>query len=131
MYRNGWIDFNRNGEMDPYEDPALDIDSRIEDLLGRMSMEEKTGQLTTLYGYPNVLRDSLPTPEWQGAYGQLGRPVLQCHTGSLDPWKIRRGSTCRHRIRGLQPGGKAYGDLSQIRGTDPDVFPCITECTGK
>jgi beta-glucosidase-like glycosyl hydrolase len=36
-------DLNGNGEMDPYEDPRLDVDARVEDLLGRLSLEEKVG----------------------------------------------------------------------------------------
>jgi beta-glucosidase len=65
IYHKGWIDFNKNHEMDPYENPALDIDVRVEDLLKQMTMDEKTCQLATLYGYKKVLTDSLPTPEWK------------------------------------------------------------------
>ncbi|KJK11336.1 beta-glucosidase [Terrabacter sp. 28] len=36
-------DLNGNGRMDPYEDPRLDVASRVEDLLGRLSLEEKVG----------------------------------------------------------------------------------------
>lgn len=36
-------DLNKNGEIDPYEDPRAEIDDRIEDLLGRMTEEEKVG----------------------------------------------------------------------------------------
>ncbi len=65
IYKKGWIDFNKNGMMDPYEDPALDIDVRVDDLLKQMTVDEKTCQLATLYGYKKVLADSLPTPEWK------------------------------------------------------------------
>ncbi len=65
MYKKGWIDFNKNGKMDPYENPNLDIELRIDDLLSQMTIDEKTCQLVTLYGFPNVLKDSLPTPEWK------------------------------------------------------------------
>ncbi|WP_340110676.1 glycoside hydrolase family 3 N-terminal domain-containing protein [Maribellus mangrovi] len=65
MYHKDWIDLNKNGKMDPYENPALDIELRITDLLNRMTLEEKTCQLATLYGYPRVLKDTLPTPEWK------------------------------------------------------------------
>jgi len=65
IYKNGWIDHNKNGRMDDYENPALDIDTRVEDLLRQMTVEEKTCQLATLYGYKKVLQDSLPTPEWK------------------------------------------------------------------
>lgn len=44
MYKKGWIDFNKNGVKDTYEDPAAPIDARIEDLLSQMTLEEKTCQ---------------------------------------------------------------------------------------
>jgi beta-glucosidase len=36
-------DLNKNGVLDPYEDPRLPIEQRVEDLLGRMTLEEKAG----------------------------------------------------------------------------------------
>ena len=42
MYKKGWIDFNKNGVKDTYEDPTAPIDARIEDLLSQMTLEEKT-----------------------------------------------------------------------------------------
>ncbi len=38
-----WRDLNGNGVMDPYEDPRRPVDERVEDLLGRLSLEEKVG----------------------------------------------------------------------------------------
>ena len=65
MYRDGWIDFNKNGTRDTYEDSTVEVEARITDLLGRMTLEEKTAQMVTLYGYPRVLKDELPTPAWK------------------------------------------------------------------
>lgn len=36
-------DLNGNGVMDPYEDPRLPIEERVEDLLSRLSLAEKAG----------------------------------------------------------------------------------------
>ena len=36
-------DLNGNGIMDPYEDPRRPVQERVEDLLGRLSLEEKAG----------------------------------------------------------------------------------------
>jgi len=36
-------DLNGNGAMDPYEDPRLDVEARVDDLVGRLSLEEKVG----------------------------------------------------------------------------------------
>ncbi|MBQ2728788.1 MAG: hypothetical protein IJF77_06170, partial [Alistipes sp.] len=33
IYHDGWIDFNKNGRMDIYEDASAETDARIEDLL--------------------------------------------------------------------------------------------------
>ncbi|MDR1023922.1 MAG: glycoside hydrolase family 3 C-terminal domain-containing protein [Prevotellaceae bacterium] len=65
IYQNGWIDFNKNGKKDAYEDPQASVDARIDDLLRQMTMEEKTAQMATLYGSGRVLKDALPTPEWK------------------------------------------------------------------
>jgi beta-glucosidase len=37
-----WIDFNKNGVKDVYEDPDADIDKRVYDLLSQMTVKEKT-----------------------------------------------------------------------------------------
>ena len=65
IYHKGWIDFNKNGRKDIYEDPAQPVEKRVEDLLSQMTVEEKTCQLATLYGYGRVLRDSLPVEAWK------------------------------------------------------------------
>ncbi len=64
IYHMGWIDLNKNGKMDPYENPCLPVDERINDLLSRMDINEKTAQLVTLYGYDAVLKDEQPTKAW-------------------------------------------------------------------
>lgn len=65
IYHDGWIDFNKNGIKDIFEDPSQPVEHRIADLLSQMTLEEKTCQTATLYGYGRVLKDSLPTPEWK------------------------------------------------------------------
>ena len=68
IYHEDWIDFNKNGVMDPYENPSLPVDERVEDLLSRMTLEEKLGQLRSGRDIPEhglgnltcVLRDLPP-----------------------------------------------------------------------
>jgi beta-glucosidase len=38
-------DLNGNGKLDPYEDPRRSIDERVDDLVARMTLEEKAAQL--------------------------------------------------------------------------------------
>ena len=45
IYHNGWIDLNKNGKMDVYEDPSQPVKKRVNDLLRRMTLDEKIGQL--------------------------------------------------------------------------------------
>ena len=42
IYKKTWIDFNKNGIKDVYEDPSAPIEARIADLLSQMTLEEKT-----------------------------------------------------------------------------------------
>jgi beta-glucosidase len=65
LYKSGWIDFNKNGTMDVYEDTNAPLHERISDLLKQMSPEEKTAQMATLYGSGRVLKDVQPTPRWK------------------------------------------------------------------
>ena len=83
IYHNGWIDFNKNGVKDIYEDPSQPVEKRIKDLLGQMTLEEKTCQLATLYGYKRVLRDELPTPEWKNAIWKDGIANIDEHLNGL------------------------------------------------
>ena len=64
IYKKNWIDFNKNGVKDVYEDPAAPIEARVADLLSQMTLEEKTCQMATLYGSGRVLKDAWPTAEW-------------------------------------------------------------------
>lgn len=88
MYRKGWIDFNKNGVKDVYEDPNAPIDARIEDLLGQMTLDEKTCQLVTLYGYQRVLKDDLPTPEWKQALWKDGIGAIDEHLNGFRQWGL-------------------------------------------
>ena len=65
IYHKGWVDFNKNGRKDIYEDPSRPVNERVADLLSQMTLEEKTCQMATLYGSGRVLKDNLPTPEWK------------------------------------------------------------------
>jgi beta-glucosidase len=85
IYHDGWIDLNKNGKMDVYEDPQAPIDKRIEDLLSQMSLEEKTCQTATLYGYGRVLKDEVPTPEWKNRIWKDGIANIDEHLNGWGP----------------------------------------------
>lgn len=83
IYHEGWIDFNKNGKKDIYEDPKQPIESRIADLIGQMNTDEKTCQMVTLYGFGRVLKDELPTPQWKQSLWKDGIANIDEHLNSL------------------------------------------------
>ena len=83
IYHSGWIDLNKNGRMDVYENPKIDIEGRISDLLSQMTLEEKTCQTATLYGYTRVLKDELPTSDWKNQIWKDGIANIDEH---LNGW---------------------------------------------
>lgn len=82
IYKNGWIDFNKNGKKDVFEDPKQAVEKRITNLLSLMNLNEKTCQLATLYGYGRVLKDELPTPQWKNKIWKDGIANIDEHLNS-------------------------------------------------
>ena len=83
IYHKGWIDFNKNGIKDVFEDSTQNIDKRINNLLGQMTVDEKTCQCATLYGYKRVLKDELPTYEWKNEIWKDGIANIDEHLNGL------------------------------------------------
>ncbi|QKJ31096.1 glycoside hydrolase family 3 C-terminal domain-containing protein [Mucilaginibacter mali] len=86
IYRSGWIDLNKNGRKDIYEDPSRGINERIASLLSQMTLEEKTCQMATLYGWKRVLKDSLPTPGWKNEIWKDGIANIDEHLNGFIGW---------------------------------------------
>src|SRR3954468_17381294 len=102
----GYLDLNKNGRMDPYENPKLDIEKRIDNLLSLMTVEEKTCQMATLYGYPRVLKDDLPKAEWKQAVWKDGIANIDEH---LNGWRGGRGAD----VEGQQTTNQHYWPASE------------------
>ncbi len=86
IYHKDWIDFNKNGRMDVYENPKAPVDERVEDLLSQMTLEEKTCQMVTLYGYGRVLQDDLPAPDWKEKLWKDGIGAIDEHLNGFRQW---------------------------------------------
>ena len=82
IYHDDYIDFNKNGRKDIFEDPKQPIEKRIADLLSLMTIDEKTAQLATLYGYGRVLKDSMPTDKWKSEIWKDGIANIDEHLNS-------------------------------------------------
>ncbi|HET7114194.1 MAG TPA: glycoside hydrolase family 3 N-terminal domain-containing protein, partial [Pyrinomonadaceae bacterium] len=78
-------DLNKNGRMDVYENPRATVDARVEDLLSQMTLEEKTCQTATLYGYNRVLHDEIPTPNWKNEIWKDGIANIDEHLNGWGP----------------------------------------------
>jgi beta-glucosidase len=83
IYHGSWIDFNKNGKKDVFEDPLQPIEKRVNDLLSQMTLEEKSCQMATLYGYKRVLKDEMPTPEWKNEVWKDGIANIDEELNSL------------------------------------------------
>ena len=84
IYHDSWTDLNKNGTKDPYEDSTLPVGQRIDDLLSRMTVDEKTAQLVTLYGYNRVTPDYLPTTAWFTEFQKDGIANIDEHLNGFN-----------------------------------------------
>lgn len=72
----------------PYQDASLDTETRIQDLLGRMTLDEKVGQLSTLLGWKMYEKNGQKVSHSKS----LEEAIQKRHIGSLwatlraDPW---------------------------------------------
>jgi beta-glucosidase len=96
IYHSGWTDLNKNGRMDVYENSKADINKRINDLLSQMTLDEKTCQTATLYGYSRVLKDELPTPAWKNQVWKDGIANIDEH---LNGWAAGASSIYARDIK--------------------------------
>ena len=88
IYHKGLIDYNKNGKKDVYEDPTAAIDERIDDLISQMTLEEKTCQMVTLYGYKRVLQDDLPNESWKKKLWKDGIGAIDEHLNGFQQWGL-------------------------------------------
>ncbi|MBT34126.1 MAG: beta-glucosidase [Thalassobius sp.] len=75
-------------DIPPYKNPELKTEERVADLIGRMTLEEKVGQLLTLLGWEMYAKDGKKVD----ASEQFKKAVQERHIGMLwatlraDPW---------------------------------------------
>ena len=81
-------DLNKNGRMDPYENPTLPIAERVDNLISLMTLEEKVGQLQMTMGWEYYDRKG----ESASISEKFKQDVRNRHLGSTwalmraDPW---------------------------------------------
>jgi beta-glucosidase len=72
-------DLNRNGAVDPYEDWRLAVDTRVADLIGRMTLEQRAG--TLMHGTAPSPRGGPPGAGYDAAAAE--RIILDAHVHTL------------------------------------------------
>ena len=100
-------DLNKNGKLDPYEDWRLPMETRIADLVGQMTLEEKVGLLF----HPNIAvtesgelkydltpeeKEAIRKAEEEGYAGPIG-PGGQ-NAGAMAMGQMRRTATAKSYI---------------------------------
>jgi len=112
-------DLNRNGVMDPYEDPRLPIAERVADLVGRLSLEEKAGLM--IQTIVSVTRDG----EVDGTPMMPGRTsarefIVRSHITHLNIHQIPERRSMARWVNGLQRVAAASGHGIPVTiSTDP------------
>jgi beta-glucosidase len=113
VYHDGWIDLNKNGRKDIYEDPTQPEDKRLDDLISQMNLEEKTNQTATLYGYQRVLRDYLPTEAWRTTeFWKDGVANIDEHLNGNPYW---RGTPVPPGMAWVWPASKHTWALNEVQ----------------
>jgi beta-glucosidase len=95
-------DLNKNGRLDIFEDSRQPIEARVEDLLGQMTLEEKTGLMFingTIVNEDGSLEEQPGTPaDAPAAVTQITRQQLN----HFNLWQIPRAQVVAHWYNKLQ-----------------------------
>lgn len=75
IYHNGWIDFNKNGVKDVFEDSEAPLETRVQNLISLMNVNEKTCQLATLYGFAVSWKTKCPMKNGKKGSGKMVSPI--------------------------------------------------------
>src|SRR5215211_873402 len=83
----------------PYLDPSLSIDRRVDDLVSRMTLEEKVGQM--MNAAPAIPRLGIPEYDW---WNEALHGVAISGTATVFPQAIGLGATFDPRLIGRVAG---------------------------
>ena len=99
-------DLNKNGRLDPYEDPCCPIEQRVDDLLSQMTLEEKAGMIfqTTIRVGPdgNLVED--PNPEHPHSTSDMVAGQMMSHFNVRAVPGPRQMAEWHNRLQALAEG---------------------------
>ena len=86
--QSNYIDYNKNGKMDIFEDKTQSIDKRVDDLLSQMTKQEKQGQLLMDLGWQYYEREGNKIQLTPYAFSTIQEKKLGSLWGFFrsDPW---------------------------------------------
>ncbi len=87
-----WIDLNNNGKIEPYENTKLSTEQRVEDLLSRLTLDEKVLQIAMLKKLRGEVCESCGDGGISPAIDRLGIPEFS--------WYVDESL---HGIQGFEP----------------------------
>ncbi|MCQ2276540.1 MAG: glycoside hydrolase family 3 C-terminal domain-containing protein [Bacteroidales bacterium] len=88
LAQRDYNDLNKNGRMDPYENPSASIEERVDNLISLMTLEEKVGQLQMTMGWEYYDRQGQEV----SISDKFKQDIRNRHSGSTwalmraDPW---------------------------------------------
>lgn len=115
------IDLNRNGFVDPYEDSSLPRATRVADLISRMTLEEKSAQLTQM----QLMTTSAKSLNWTKEQNEIRRKAVREGLGSIlffDPDVKGRNEWQRLAVNESRLGIPLVFGMDIIHG-DALIFP--------
>lgn len=107
IYKKGWIDFNKNGVKDVYEDSTQPVEKRVDNLLSQMTLAEKAGQLATYYGYGVQLKDSVPNLSWN-------RMMLKHGVANIDEHLAGKVFDLKRLVTALQETQRFFVEYTRL-----------------
>lgn len=81
-------DLNKNGKLDPYEDPRQPIEVRVEDLLSQMTVEEKAGLMFINGSKVNPDGSLDESPNAPGFGGNAKQMLLEHRMHDFNLWVV-------------------------------------------
>src|SRR5690606_1098637 len=70
----------QNGKIPVYKDPSATVESRVSDLLSRMTLEEKVAQLSHLHGHQLYSGQELDIQKLEAAAGNISYGCVEAFT---------------------------------------------------
>jgi beta-glucosidase len=117
----------------PYRDPALPLEARVADLLGRMTRTEKIAQLGSFWAFEVVGADGLDADRLTSLAGDgIGQITRLAGSTNLRPLEVAETANAiqRHLVEGTRLGIPAIIHEECLHGLVAWAAPCFQQSIG-